>query len=85
MNIGWGNSEAADVDAILRQTTTARWQDDDGQIKTDNSYEAGLDYLWDGTKARFLLQAGLTGDIKINDKFAGRLRTGIGTSTPSLV
>jgi len=68
MNIGWGNSEAADVDAILRQTTTARWQDDDGQIKTDNSYEAGLDYLWDGTKARFLLQAGLTGDFKVSDK-----------------
>ena len=79
MNIGWGNSEAADVDAILRQTTTARWQDDDGQIKTDNSYEAGLDYLWDGTKARFLLQAGLTGDIKINDKFAVTLEVSANT------
>ena len=79
MNIGWGNSEAADVDNILRQTTTARWQDDDGQIKTDNSYEAGLDYLWDGTKARFLLQAGLTGDIKINDKFAVTLEVSANT------
>ena len=79
MNIGWGNSEAADVDAILRQTTTARWQDDDGQIKTDNTYQAGLDYLWDGTKARFLLQAGLTGDIKINDKFAVTLEVSANT------
>ena len=79
MNIGWGNDEAKNVDAILRQTTTARWQDDDGQIKTDNSYEAGLDYLWDGTKARFLLQAGLTGDIKINDKFAVTLEVSANT------
>ena len=80
MNIGWGNSEAADVDAILRQTTTARWQDAvDGQLKTDNTYQAGLDYLWDGTKARFLLQAGLTGDIKINDKFAVTLEVSANT------
>ena len=80
MNIGWGNSEAADVDAILRQTTTASWQDAvDGQLKTDNTYQAGLDYLWDGTKARFLLQAGLTGDIKINDKFAVTLEVSANT------
>ena len=80
MNIGWGNSEAADVDATLRQTTTARWQDAvDGQLKTDNTYQAGLDYLWDGTKARFLLQTGLTGDIKINDKFAVTLEVSANT------
>ena len=79
MNIGWGNSEAADVDNILRQTTTARWADADGTLRTDNSYQAGLDYLWDGTKARFLLQAGLTGDIKINDKFAVTLEVSANT------
>ena len=78
MNIGWGNDEAKNVDDILRTTTTASWMDGD-QIKTDNSYQAGLDYLWDGTKARFLLQAGLTGDIKINDKFAVTLEVSANT------
>ena len=78
-NIGWGNSQAADVDATLRQLTTARWADADGTLRTDNSYQAGLEYLWDGTKTRFLLQAGLTGDIKINDKFAVTLEVSANT------
>ena len=79
MNIGWGNDQAADVDATLRQLTTARWADADGTLRTDNSYQAGLEYLWDGTKTRFLLQAGLTGDIKINDKFAVTLEVSANT------
>ena len=79
MNIGWGNDQAADVDATLRQLTTASWVDADGTPRTDNSYQAGLEYLWDGTKARFLLQAGLTGDIKINDKFAVTLEVSANT------
>ena len=78
-NIGWGNDQAADVDATLRQLTTARWADVDGTLRTDNSYQAGLEYLWDGTKTRFLLQAGLTGDIKINDKFAVTLEVSANT------
>ena len=55
-NIAWGNSEAAQ-----RNTEIA------------NAYllnEDPLAYLWDGTKTRFVLQAGLTGDFKINDKLA---------------
>jgi outer membrane protein OmpA-like peptidoglycan-associated protein len=78
-NIAWGNDQAADVDATLRQLTTARWADADGTLRTDNSYQAGLEYLWDGTKTRFLLQAGLTGDIKINDKFAVTLEVSANT------
>ena len=78
-NIGWGNSQAADVDGTLRQLTTARWADADGTLRTDNAYQAGLEYLWDGTKTRFLLQAGLTGDIKINDKFAVTLELSANT------
>ena len=78
MNIGWGNDEAKNVDATLRDLTTAKWMV--GEIENkDASYQAGLDYLWDGTKARFLLQAGLTGDIKINDKFAVTLEVSANT------
>ena len=78
MNIGWGNDEAKNVDATLRDLTTAKWMV--GKIENkDASYQAGLDYLWDGTKARFLLQAGLTGDIKINDKFAVTLEVSANT------
>ena len=78
-NIGWGNDQAADVDATLKDLTTAKWVDADGTPRTDNSYQAGLEYLWDGTKTRFLLQAGLTGDIKINDKFAVTLEVSANT------
>ena len=78
-NIAWGNDQAKDVDATLRGLTTAYWIDADANIHTDESYQAGLDYLWDGTKTRFLLQAGLTGDIKINDKFAVTLEVSANT------
>ena len=48
MNIGWGNDEAKNVDATLRDLTTAKWMV--GEIENkDASYQAGLDYLWDGT------------------------------------
>ena len=65
-NIAWGNGEAATANA---------------QILAASGYTQGdaLDYLWDGTKARFLLQAGLTGDIKINDKFAVTLEVSANT------
>ena len=77
-NIGWGNDQAATVDAQLRDLTTAKWME--GEIEhTNKDYQAGLEYLWDGTKTRFLLQAGLTGDIKINDKFAVTLEVSANT------
>ena len=64
-NIAWGNSEAAQ-----RNTEIA------------NAYllnEDPLAYLWDGTKTRFVLQAGLTGDFKINDKLAITLEVSANT------
>ena len=68
MNIAWGNSEAQDVNNTLKPC-----------IQDDPLTKDALDYIWDGTKARFLLQAGLTGDIKINDKFAVTLEVSANT------
>ena len=68
MNIAWGNSEAQAVNNTLKP-----W------IQGDVLTKDALDYIWDGTKARFLLQAGLTGDIKINDKFAVTLEVSANT------
>ena len=53
-NIAWGNSEAQDVNTQL-------------SLLTANGEDA-LAYLWDGTKTRLLLQAGLTGDFKVSEK-----------------
>ena len=78
-NIAWGNSQAADVDQILRTATTAYWTNTSGTIIRDDTYQTGLEYLWDGTKTRLVLQAGLTGDIKINDKFAITLEVSANT------
>ena len=69
-NIAWGNSEAAEQNARIGLATLVN--------------EDPLAYLWDGTKTRFVLQAGLTGDFKISTT-QRRLRTGIGTSMPSQV
>jgi outer membrane protein OmpA-like peptidoglycan-associated protein len=78
-NIAWGNGEAADVDQVLRNATTAYYTNASGTLIRDDSYQAGLEYLWDGTKTRFVLQAGLTGDIKLNDQFAITLEVGANT------
>lgn len=47
-NIGFSNEQAQTVNSVLRQ----------------NPYELGLENLWDGTKARFVGQAGL--DLNFN-------------------
>ena len=88
-NIAWGNSEAQAVNNTLkpalgysyneytpnaidpRQAGTATQKDIDGADP--------LAYLWDGTKTRLVLQAGLTGDIKINDQFAVTLEVSANT------
>ena len=65
-NIAWGNGEAATANA---------------QILAASGYTQGdaLEYLWDGTKTRLVLQAGLTGDFKINDKLAVTLEVSANT------
>ena len=82
-NIGWGNSQAADVNTELMQNyyTYTGYDDATKQLKPGEMLDAEqpLAYLWDGTKTRFLLQAGLTGDIKINDKFAVTLEVSANT------
>ena len=55
-NIAWGNDQAAQENTKIGLATGLN--------------EPALAYLWDGTKTRLVLQAGLTGDFKINDKFA---------------
>ena len=79
-NIAWGNGEAADADKDMRNRTTAYWTVNNTLIR-DASTQEGLEYLWDGTKTRLVLQAGLTGDVKINDKFALTLEVSANTLT----
>jgi len=77
-NIAWGNSEAQDVNKDLTALTSYTYN-----VYAPNSVdpveegtptivyaqgEDALAYLWDGTKTRLLLQAGLTGDFKVSDK-----------------
>ena len=77
-NIAWGNSEAQDVNKELTALTSYTYD-----VYTPNTVdpveegtptivyaqgEDALAYLWDGTKTRLLLQAGLTGDFKVSDK-----------------
>ena len=87
-NIAWGNSEAADVNAKLKPALG--YKDYEITPNADPTLAgnitsqpvAGQDplaYLWDGTKTRFVIQAGLTGDIKINDKFAVTLEVSANT------
>ena len=88
-NIAWGNSEAADVNAKLKPALGYAYNvyapnaTDPRQVGTPTIvYVAGEDplaYLWDGTKTRLVLQAGLTGDIKINDKLAVTLEVSANT------
>ena len=88
-NIAWGNSEAADVNRTLKPALGYAYN-----VYAPNATDptlAGtptivrvegqdpLAYLWDGTKTRFVIQAGLTGDIKINDKFAVTLEVSANT------
>ena len=87
-NIAWGNSEAADVNAKLKpalgyndyEITPNADPTLAGKITHETVVgEDPLAYLWDGTKTRFVIQAGLTGDIKINDKFAVTLEVSANT------
>ena len=88
-NIAWGNSEAADVNAKLKPALGYSYNEyapntvDPRQAGTPNIVrvegEDPLAYLWDGTKTRFVIQAGLTGDIKINDQFAVTLEVSANT------
>ena len=64
-NIAWGNDEAAQRNTEIAFATLVN--------------EDPLAYLWDGTKTRFVLQAGLTGDFKINDKLAITLEVSANT------
>ena len=64
-NIAWGNGQAADANTAIKAA---------GALT-----EEPLAYLWDGTKTRLVLQAGLTGDIKINDQFAVTLEVSANT------
>ena len=64
-NIAWGNGQAADANTAIKAA---------GVLTEDP-----LAYLWDGTKTRFVLQAGLTGDFKINDKLAITLEVSANT------
>jgi len=64
-NIAWGNSEAATRNEEI--------------MAASGNTPGALEYLWDGTKTRFVLQAGLTGDFKINDKFAITLEVSANT------
>lgn len=54
-NIAWGNDEAAGVKA---------------ELGAMNNSDQNLRYLWNGTKARFVGQAGLMGDFRINDNWS---------------
>ena len=87
-NIAWGNSEAADVNAKLKpalgyndyEITPNADPAVAGKITSQPvAGEDPLAYLWDGTKTRFVIQAGLTGDIKINDKLAVTLEVSANT------
>ena len=87
-NIAWGNSEAADVNAKLKpalgyndyEITPNADPAVAGKITSQPvAGEDPLAYLWDGTKTRFVIQAGLTGDIKINDQFAVTLEVSANT------
>ena len=85
-NIAWGNDQAQEVNQELRTLTSYTYDvySPNGENEGTPTIvyvpgEDGLAYLWDGTKTRLLLQAGLTGDIKINDKFAVTLEVSANT------
>ena len=85
-NIAWGNDQAQDVNKELKALTSYTYDvyapNGENEGTPTIVYvpgEDGLAYLWDGTKTRLLLQAGLTGDIKINDKFAVTLEVSANT------
>ena len=87
-NIAWGNSEAADVNRTLKPALGYAYNvyalNADPTLAGTPTIvrvegEDPLAYLWDGTKTRLVLQAGLTGDIKINDKLAVTLEVSANT------
>ena len=89
-NIAWGNSEAADVNRTLKpalgyaynvyapNATDPTLPGTPTVVRMESDADP-LAYLWDGTKTRFVIQAGLTGDIKINDKLAVTLEVSANT------
>ena len=89
-NIAWGNSEAADVNRTLKpalgyaynvyapNATDPTLPGTPTIVRMESDADP-LAYLWDGTKTRFVIQAGLTGDIKINDQFAVTLEVSANT------
>ena len=89
-NIAWGNSEAADVNRTLKpalgyaynvyapNATDPTLPGTPTIVRMESDADP-LAYLWDGTKTRFVIQAGLTGDIKINDKLAVTLEVSANT------
>ena len=87
-NIAWGNSEAADVNRTLKPALGYAYNvyapNADPTLAGTPTIvrvegQDPLAYLWDGTKTRLVLQAGLTGDIKINDQFAVTLEVSANT------
>lgn len=54
-NVAWNNDEAAAVK---------------GQLGTDYGHNQNLRYLWDGTKVKFLGQAGLMADFRLNSNWS---------------
>jgi outer membrane protein OmpA-like peptidoglycan-associated protein len=58
-NIGFSNDEAADVKAQLLKMPGHNYT---------NTENAPLDYIWDGSKPRFVAQAGLTADFRLSDQ-----------------
>ena len=87
-NIAWGNSQAQDVNRTLKPALGYAYNvyapNPDPTLAGTPTIvrvegQDPLAYLWDGTKTRLVLQAGLTGDIKINDKFAVTLEVSANT------
>ncbi len=58
-NIGFSNDEAADVQPQITK-----------RYNMDNSYNVPLSLLWDGSKPRFVAQAGIAADIRLSDKMS---------------
>lgn len=58
-NIAWGNEEANEIKAKL-----------DKEVYKDFGANENLDYLWEGTNARFNAQAGIMADFRVSDRIS---------------
>lgn len=61
-NIAWNNDEAAKADAAADYLLSNAVRTAPGYVRTQN-----LDYLWKGTKCRFVAQFGASADFRITD------------------